>query len=70
MRLLVGWIVATLASEGGIYCSFQGDLPTGTAIVCTLGLALLLAGGLTRLRRPAAGTSPLDALPTREVSRP
>ena len=42
-RLVVGWLVATLASMGGLYASFRFDLPTGAAIVCVLGLALLLA---------------------------
>ena len=51
MRLLVGWLVATLASGAGLYWSCQKDLPTGAAIVCTLGIALLLAGGISKLRR-------------------
>lgn len=54
LRLLVGWIVATLASGAGLYWSFKSDLPTGAAIVCTLGLALLLAGGISRIRRAGA----------------
>ncbi|NOS72400.1 MAG: metal ABC transporter permease [Verrucomicrobia bacterium] len=51
MRLLVGWLVATLASGAGLYWSFRNDLPTGAAIVCTLGIALLLAGAISKLRR-------------------
>jgi zinc/manganese transport system permease protein len=51
MRLLVGWLVATLASGAGLYWSFKSDLPTGAAIVCTLGIALLVAGGISKLRR-------------------
>jgi ABC-type Mn2+/Zn2+ transport system permease subunit len=51
MRLLVGWIVATLASGAGLYWSFKSDLPTGAAIVCTLGIALLIAGAVSKLRR-------------------
>jgi len=42
-RLIIGWFVATLASMGGLYASFRFDLPTGAAIVCVLGGALLLA---------------------------
>ena len=34
-RLAVGWCVATLASVGGLYASYQMDVPTGAAIVCT-----------------------------------
>ena len=43
-HLVVGWIVATLSSVAGLYASYRFDLPTGAAIVCSLGLALLLAG--------------------------
>lgn len=50
-RLAVGWLVATLASVGGLYASFKLDVPTGAAIVCVLGLALLLAGVGTKFRR-------------------
>lgn len=51
MQLLVGWIVATMGSIGGLYWSFHKDLPTGAAIVCALGIALLMAGGISKLRR-------------------
>lgn len=43
-HLIIGWTVATLASVAGLYASYRFDLPTGAAIVCSLGLALLLAG--------------------------
>ena len=43
-HLIVGWAVATLSSVVGLYASYRFDLPTGAAIVCSLGLALLLAG--------------------------
>ena len=43
-QLLIGWVIATLAGIGGLYGSYQLDLPTGAAIVCTLGVALLLTG--------------------------
>jgi len=51
IRLLVGWVVATLASGAGLYWSFKSDLPTGAAVVCALGIALLVAGGIAKLRR-------------------
>jgi len=41
-QIAVGWIVATVSSVVGLYCSYLLDLPTGAAIVCALGLALLL----------------------------
>jgi len=51
MRLLVGWLVATLASGAGLYWSYKSDLPTGAAVVCALGIALLVAGAISKLRR-------------------
>ena len=40
--LAVAWVTATLASVGGLYVSYRFDFPTGAAIVCTLGGALIL----------------------------
>lgn len=50
-RLIVGWCVATLASMGGLYASFELDVPTGAAIVCVLGGALLLAAIVKAFRK-------------------
>ena len=44
VQLAIGWLVATVASVGGLYGSYKLDLPTGAAIVCALGLALVLTG--------------------------
>ena len=44
VQLAVGWLIATLASVGGLYASYRLDLPTGAAVVCALGLTLLLTG--------------------------
>ena len=44
--ILVGWLTATLSSIAGLYLSYKLDLPTGAAIVCTLGLALVMAFAL------------------------
>jgi zinc/manganese transport system permease protein len=41
-RLLTGGAVATASSLVGLWASYQLDLPTGAAIVCACGLALLL----------------------------
>ena len=50
-QLLVGWVVATLGSIAGLYWSFHKDLPTGAAIVCALGITLLVTGVISKLRR-------------------
>ena len=58
--MAVGWTVATLASVGGLYASYQLDLPTGAAIVCALGVAMVLGAVVSRVRRlgkPHPGTS-------------
>ncbi|MBI3939403.1 MAG: metal ABC transporter permease [Acidobacteria bacterium] len=43
-RLLLGWLVAILASSLGIGWSFYSDYPTGPAIVVMLGVFLVISG--------------------------
>lgn len=43
-RLLMGWVVAILASTLGILWSFYSDYPTGPAVVVMLSLSLVLSG--------------------------
>jgi len=54
-KLLIGWATATLASGAGLYASYVLDLPTGAAIVCALGLALILSIIAAKIRRVPAG---------------
>ena len=42
-RLLLGWLIAILASLLGIIWSFYSDYPTGPAVVVALGLLLILS---------------------------
>lgn len=53
-RLVIGWVIAALASLIGLSLSYWLDLPTGAAIVCASGLLLILAGaiGQRRLNTP------------------
>ena len=51
VKLLIGWATATVASVAGLYLSYAMDLPTGAAIVCTLGAALLLTIAVSWMRR-------------------
>ncbi|HVV73199.1 MAG TPA: metal ABC transporter permease, partial [Verrucomicrobiae bacterium] len=44
VRLVIGWLIATVASIVGLYVSYKKDLPTGASIVCALGASLLLIG--------------------------
>jgi len=54
-QLVAGWVIATLASVGGLYGSYRLDLPTGAAIVCALGLMLLLMGIVAVIRHRSVG---------------
>jgi zinc/manganese transport system permease protein len=51
MLLAIGWVTATVASVLGLYAAYRLDLPTGAAIVCVLGIALVLAATTARLRK-------------------
>jgi zinc/manganese transport system permease protein len=43
-RLVIGWIVGVIGSGIGLTASYYYDMPTGPAIVVSLGLLLALAG--------------------------
>ena len=60
-RLAIGWVTATLGSLIGLYASFALDLPTGAAIVCALGLLLIMTGAFAGFRgRKSASLSGTD----------
>jgi zinc/manganese transport system permease protein len=63
VKLLLGWLTATLASVVGLYVSYKHDLPTGASIVCALGATLVLVGLASKYGR----TSRQSAGPTAEV---
>jgi zinc/manganese transport system permease protein len=54
-RLAIGWVMGTVVSMLGMYLSVLFDLPTGAAIVCTFGLALIVMAAARPLvvRKPA-----------------
>lgn len=51
-KLWIGWATATVASVVGLWLSYTMDLPTGAAIVCALGAALILSMIVARFRGP------------------
>ena len=53
-RLAIGWVMGTVVSMLGMYVSVQFDLPTGAAIVCTFGAALIAMALVRPLFRSAA----------------
>ncbi|HUP88842.1 MAG TPA: metal ABC transporter permease [Longimicrobiales bacterium] len=50
-RLAVGWVISILASGAGLYASYKLDLPTGAAIVCACGVALVIVSTVASFRR-------------------
>jgi zinc/manganese transport system permease protein len=50
-RLAIGWTMGAIVSAIGVFLSFQWDLPTGAAIVCTFGAALALMALVRLLMR-------------------
>ena len=51
VRFAIGWAIATLASVISLFITAKVDLPIGAAIVCVLGLALVLVVLATSLAR-------------------
>jgi zinc/manganese transport system permease protein len=51
--LAIGWVTATISSVVGLYIAYQFDFPTGAAIVCVLGAALLLTAVAAKFRNAA-----------------
>jgi hypothetical protein len=49
-RLLLGWLVAILASTSGILWSFYSDYPTGPAVVVMLGIFLIASSIIYYIR--------------------
>jgi zinc/manganese transport system permease protein len=66
-RFAVGWVIATLASVVSLFVTAQADLPIGAAIVCALGIVLVLVMvasallGAGQKKKPASSSKP--ALP-------
>jgi zinc/manganese transport system permease protein len=49
--LVAGWLIATLAGVVGLGVAYRFDLPTGAAIICVLGAALVLCGIAAALKK-------------------
>jgi zinc/manganese transport system permease protein len=67
-KLLIGWSAGAVASLVGLYGSYKLDFPSGPAIVCFLGLFLILAGTLkVSLLRPARKVTTVEAAQEAEI---
>ena len=53
-RIVIAWAVGFLASAVGLIASYKVDFPSGPAIVCSLGLFLLLFAAWRMVRKRAA----------------
>jgi zinc/manganese transport system permease protein len=54
-RLVIGWVIAAVASLLGLWASYRLDLPTGAAIVCACGLLLILVAAYAAFRKRVVG---------------
>ena len=54
-RLIIGWVIAVLASLLGLTASYKLDLPTGAAIVCACGLLLAIVSIIAAYRPRGPG---------------
>ena len=54
-RLIIGWVIAVVASLVGLTASYKLDLPTGAAIVCACGLLLAIVSIIAAYRPRGAG---------------
>src|SRR5689334_8746391 len=50
-KFAVGWIIATVSSIVSLVITVQGDLPVGAAIVCVLGLVLVVIASISKFIR-------------------
>jgi zinc/manganese transport system permease protein len=62
-RLMVGWGIAASASLVGLVASYRLDLPTGAAIVCACGLALVIVSIVAAFRRKPRIAHPDASMP-------
>ena len=57
-RFALGWAIATVASVASLLITARGDLPIGAAIVCMLGIALILSALGAKFFRRRIGNNP------------
>jgi zinc/manganese transport system permease protein len=70
-KFAIGWIIATVSSIVSLFITVQGDLPVGAAIVCVMGLVLVIVASISKFIRKSTPHSPnieakgLRAVPAR-----
>lgn len=67
-KFAVGWIIATLCGIISLFISVKEDLPIGAAIVCVLGLVLVIVACVSKfIRKATVQATNLDAGGARAV---
>jgi zinc/manganese transport system permease protein len=70
-KFAVGWVIATASSIISLFLTVQGDLPVGAAIVCVLGVVLVIVALISKfIRRSMPHAANLDAADRRAVPAP
>ena len=59
-KFIIGWLIATIASVISLLVTTKVDLPIGAAIVCVLGVFLVIIGTTSRLFIKAASADPMQ----------
>jgi zinc/manganese transport system permease protein len=67
-RLLIGWGITASTSIVGLYASYRLDLPTGAAVVCACGLALIIVSVIASARRSVDVATTAESLGTTETA--
>jgi zinc/manganese transport system permease protein len=63
IRLLIAWTVAAVASATGLLGAYYLDFSVGPVIALCMGIFLVVAAGITRLRRmPSPRLDPIEAM--------
>jgi zinc/manganese transport system permease protein len=67
-KFAAGWIIATVSSIVSLFITVQGDLPVGAAIVCVLGLVLVIVASVSKfIRKRTVQAADLDTDGARAV---
>jgi zinc/manganese transport system permease protein len=68
-RFALGWIIATVSSVVSLFVTTRVDLPIGAAIVCVLGVALVLCAAISRFVVKVEPVAATPSVGTSEIRR-
>jgi zinc/manganese transport system permease protein len=67
VRFAVGWGIATVSSVVSLFVTAKVDLPIGAAMVCVLGVALVICAAMSKFIVRPAPVGPVPAVGTSEI---